>query len=556
MQTQPITNIARHLTRMAKLAPFQEAVIFPSGQDKSGRTSYTHLTYAQLDEMSETVARQLHRKGVTAGMRTAFMVKPSLEFFVITFALFKARAVPVLIDPGIGIKNMKRCLAESEAEAFVGIPAAHIARLLFGWRGKSKAWKVKISIGRRAFPGTISYQSLLEESPFEREAQESRLDDTAAILFTSGSTGAPKGALYSHRNFLSQVELLASSLHIKVGERDLCTFPLFALFAPALGMTAVIPEMDFTRPAKVNPEKIKEAIENFGISNMFGSPALIKRVAAHGKKENWRFPSLHRVISAGAPVPATVIESFRNLLPADAEFYTPYGATESLPVAIAESRLLLGEARKQHSRGRGLCVGTPVAPSVVKILRVSDMEIPTLEDSDILSGTQIGEIIVSGDQVTRAYFNRDEATRLSKTRDKDGRFYHRMGDLGYLDEEGHLWFCGRKTHRVQMMTGDLYTIPTEAVFNTHPLVARTALVGLGVAPHQSPLLCVEPVRTLTKAEEAGLFAELKTIGQAHAHTAGIDRFLLHPDFPVDIRHNAKIFREKLKVWAELQWQKQ
>ncbi|MBC7530577.1 MAG: AMP-binding protein [Oligoflexus sp.] len=555
-ETAPITNISRHLTRMAKLRPFQEAVIFPSGRDKSGRTTYTHLTYAQLESMSETVAQQLLSNGVTQGMRTAFMVKPSLEFFVMTFALFKARAIPVLIDPGIGLKNMKRCLAESEAEAFVGIPAAHVARLLFNWRGKSKTWKAKISISPKSFPGTISYQKLLAIPEHPKPLHESRLDDVAAILFTSGSTGAPKGAIYTHRNFLSQVDLLASSLHIQLGERDLCTFPLFALFAPAFGMTAVIPEMDFTRPAKVNPEKIKEAIDNFGISNMFGSPALIKRVAAHGKAHSWHFPSLKRVISAGAPVPASVIESFRNLLPADAEFYTPYGATESLPVAIAESRLLLGEARKKHGRGLGLCVGTPVAPSVVKILRITDSELPVFDETDLLSDSNIGEIIVSGAQVTTAYFNRDEATRLAKTKDRDGLFYHRMGDLGYIDEEGHLWFCGRKSHRVQTMKGDLYTIPTEAVFNNHPRVARTALVGLGVAPHQTPLLCVEPLRSLSKAEEAQLFAELKTLGDHHSHTRSVQQFLLHPDFPVDIRHNAKIFREKLKVWADQTWQKQ
>lgn len=550
-----ISNIARHLTRMARLRPFQEAVIFPSGKDSSGRTAYTHLTYEQLDTMSETVARQLLAQGLSAGMRTAFLLKPSLEFFVMTFALFKARAVPVLIDPGIGLKNMKTCLAESEAEAFVGIPAAHSARLLFRWRGKARPWKILISIGKRRFPGTIAYRALLRNPQEAQELPESRLDDVAAILFTSGSTGAPKGAVYTHRNFLTQVDLLAKSLRIKAGERDLCTFPLFALFAPALGMTAVIPEMDFTRPGQVNPEAIKEAIDNFGISNLFGSPALIKRVAEYGSTHAWHFPSLLRVISAGAPVGAAVIEGFRKLLPDDAEFYTPYGATESLPVAIAESRLLLGEARKKHASGRGLCVGTPVAPSIVRILRVTDSEVPVFEEKDILSGTDVGEILVSGAQVTGSYYNRDEATRLAKTHDKDGRLYHRMGDLGYVDEEGHLWFCGRKTQRVQTMQGDLHTIPTEAVFNSHPWVARTALVGLGVAPHQTALLCVEGRRSLSKAEEARLFAELKTIAAQHSHTRTVQNFLLHPAFPVDIRHNAKIFREQLKVWAERRWLK-
>lgn len=554
--TENITNIARHLTRMAKLRPYQEAVIFPAARDKSGRAAYTHLTFKQLDEMSENVARGLLENGITSGMRTAFMVKPSLEFFVITFALFKAKAIPVLIDPGIGLKNMKRCLRESEAEAFVGIPAAHLARKILGWKGKHNSWKKLVSIGNRSFPGTISYQTLLVEKAQQNHLPESRLDDIAAILFTSGSTGAPKGAIYTHRNFLAQVELLSSSLRIAIGERDLCTFPLFALFAPALGMTAVIPEMDFTRPAKVDPLKIKEAIDNFGISNMFGSPALIKRVAAYGQDHAWHFPSLLRVISAGAPVPASVIEGFRSLLPESAEFYTPYGATESLPVAIAESRLLLGEARRKHSSGRGLCVGTPVAPSLVKILRITDDALESFSEADLLSGTEIGEIMVSGAQVTESYYNRKDSTLAAKIRDEDGRLFHRMGDLGYVDDEGHLWFCGRKTHRVQSSKGELYTIPTEAIFNLHPKVARTALVGLGQTPNQTPLLCVEPKEPMSKSEQAQLFSELKAIAAQHEHTKSVQNFLLHPDFPVDIRHNAKIFREKLKVWADQQWQKQ
>jgi acyl-CoA synthetase (AMP-forming)/AMP-acid ligase II len=289
---------------------------------------------------------------------------------------------------------------------------------------------------------------------------------------------------------------------------------------------------------------------------MFGSPALIKSVAAFGQDHGWHFPSLKRVISAGAPVPAAVIEGFRSLLPASAEFYTPYGATESLPVAIAESRLLLGEARRKHSLGNGLFVGSPVAPSIVKILRITNEALREFSEADLLSGNEIGEIMVSGAQVTEAYYNRKESTEAAKIRDQDGRLFHRMGDLGYVDDEGYLWFCGRKTHRVQTSRGELYTIPCEAVFNLHPRVARTALVGLGLAPNQTPLLCVEAKEALSKSEQAQLFAELKAIAAKHEHTQSIQNFLLHPDFPVDIRHNAKIFREKLKVWADQQWQKQ
>jgi acyl-CoA synthetase (AMP-forming)/AMP-acid ligase II len=549
-------NIAHTLSLMAEAHPFQEAVIFPETRDAQGRVAYTRLTYQQLEEASNRMARGLMSYGIRAGMRTAFLVKPSLEFFITTFALFKAKAVPVLIDPGIGLRNMRRCLAESQAEAFVGIPAAHAARILFRWKGGG--WKRKVSISRRALLADIGLSDLekagdrFSQLPLEPAAE----DELAAILFTSGSTGAPKGAVYTHGNFLAQVQLLKDTLGIQPGERDLCTFPLFALFAPALGMSAVIPEMDFTRPKDVDPEKIAEAIRNFGISNMFGSPALIKTVAQYAVERRWHFPTLRRVISAGAPVPATVIAQFRRLLNEDCFLYTPYGATESLPLAIAESHMILGETSALTEKGFGICVGTVVPRTEVRIIRISDEPIASWDPHLALPPGVVGEVVVSGDQVSRAYYQREVANQLSKIPDPaKGRIWHRMGDLGYFDEKGRLWFCGRKAHRVQTADGDLFTINCEGVFNKHPLVARTALVGLGPRGREKPLICVEPKRRLSREEETQLFIELKKLGEAYEHTRNIKLFLTHESFPVDIRHNAKIFREKLKSWAEAQWRK-
>ena len=116
----------------------------------------------------------------------------------------------------------------------------------------------------------------------------------------------PKGAVYSHGNFSAQVDMLRQVYDIRPGEIDLPTFPLFALFAPALGMTSVVPEMDFTRPAAVDPAKIIAAIDKFGVTTMFGSPALINRVGRYGEAHGIKLPSLKRAISAGAPVPAAL----------------------------------------------------------------------------------------------------------------------------------------------------------------------------------------------------------------------------------------------------------
>jgi acyl-CoA synthetase (AMP-forming)/AMP-acid ligase II len=532
-------NIAAHLPEMASRQPDTPAIIFP----RKGRS----LSFRELNGLSDRIAHGLVSCGIGRGVRTCLMVTPGPEFFALTFALFKVGAVPVLVDPGLGIRNLKKCLAEAEPHAFIGIPKAHVARLLFGW-GK-QTLRTFITVGPRLFWQGTTLAALIDRGhdlPFPL-APTGR-DDVAAILFTSGSTGPPKGAVYSHGNFVAQVDALRNVYGIEPGEIDLPTFPLFALFAPALGMTAVIPEMDFTRPGSVNPRKIISAIESYQVTTMFGSPALIDRVGRFGAKLGTRLPSLRRVISAGAPVPAAVLERFTGMLNPGVEVFTPYGATEALPVCSIGSSEILGETRRITDAGGGVCIGRPVAGVRLEIIEISDGPIPVWCDSLRTPLQQIGEIVVKGEQVTQRYYNRPEADQLAKITDPAGGIFHRMGDLGGKDEQGRIWFCGRKSHRVVTATETLFTIPCEAVFNTHPDVFRTALVGTGAPGDQMPVLCVE-LEKGRSADREKVRRELLEIGASHIHTHGITTILFHPGFPVDIRHNAKIFREKLARWA-------
>jgi olefin beta-lactone synthetase len=540
--TNHIVNIAAHLPEMARLQPDTSAIIFP--QQKRC------LTFRELDRLSDRIAHGLVRTGIGRGMRTVLMVTPGPEFFALTFALFKVGAVPVLIDPGMGVKSLKACFAEAEPHAFVGIPKAHVARLLFGW-GRGTV-RICITVGRRLFWGGTTLAALSrsggQEIPFPLAATAA--EDVAAILFTSGSTGPPKGAVYSHGNFAAQVRLLRDVYGIAPGEIDLNTFPLFALFAPALGMSAIIPEMDFTRPAAVDPRKIIAAIVTYGATTMFGSPALINRVGRYGAEKGIHLPTLKRVISAGAPVPAAVLERFAAMLAPGVEIHTPYGATEALPVCSIGSREILAETRMITDAGGGVCVGRPVDGVRLEVIGISDAPIPMWDDGLRVAPGQVGEIVVQGPQVTAAYFNRPEATALAKIGDPGGSgFLHRMGDLGSFDAQGRLWFHGRKAHRVVTPDGTLFTIPCEAVFNTHPQVFRTALVGVGRPGEQLPVLCVELEKGGEKPDLARLRAELLAMAKARPRTEAITTILFHPAFPVDIRHNAKIFREKLALWA-------
>ncbi|TRO83787.1 fatty acid CoA ligase family protein [Trichloromonas acetexigens] len=544
-----LTNIAAYLPEMARRHPLAPAVYFPQGKDRRARVAYTHYTFAQLDRESNRIACGLEAVGIRRGTRTVLMVPPSLDFFALTFALFKVGAVPVLVDPGMGVKNLKACLAEAEPEAFIGIAKAHVARQLFGWSKESL--RILLTVGRRLGWGGKSLADF-DAYPTDYAMAATAPEETAAILFTSGSTGVPKGAIYSHGNFLAQVEMLRSLYGIEPGEIDLPTFPLFALFAPALGMTSVIPDMDFTRPGSVDPRKIVAAIESFGVTGMFGSPALINRVGRYGQAQGTRLPSLRRVISAGAPVPAQVLERFAGMLDDTARIHTPYGATEALPVCSIDHREILDRTRALTDQGRGVCVGRPVPGIAVEVIAIDDGPIAGWDESLKVADGVIGEIVVKGPQVTTAYVNRPESTDLAKIADPEGGFYHRMGDLGYRDAEGRLWFCGRKAHRVVTQDATLFTIPCEAIFNTHPQVFRSALVGIGEQGQQRPVICIELEKGVTKSEHPRLRRELLELGARHELTAGIRDLLFHPAFPVDIRHNAKIFREKLAVWAQEQ----
>lgn len=546
-----LVNIAAHLPRMASLQPHRMAVVFPHGRDKQGRVSYTHYTFRQLDRESDRLARGLASIGIGRGVRAVLMVPPSLDFFALTFALFKAGAVPVMVDPGMGIKNLGVCLKEAEPTAFIGITKAHLARMLFGWA--KPTLKILVNVGAK-LPGVALMLADIRnagDSSGGPAIADTKAEDTAAILFTSGSTGVPKGAVYTHGIFAAQVDMIAREYGIEPGEVDLPTFPLFALFAPALGMTAIIPDMDATRPGSVDPTKILEAIENFGVTNMFGSPALLRRVGSYGASREIKIPTVRRVIAAGAPMPPSVLTSFCSMLEEGAQVFTGYGATESLPVASIGSDEILAETQYGTHAGKGVCVGRPVADMTVHIIRISDEPIPTWSDDLLVPAGTVGEITVTGRVVTREYYRRPESTALAKINDPaNGKFYHRMGDLGYLDEQGRIWFCGRKAHRVETPNVILFTIPVEGVFNAHPEVLRTALVGVKHAGQTMPVLCVELKKEVVRPDHAKIIRELKDLGAAQPHTRGIETFLFHPEFPVDIRHNAKIFREKLAVWAE------
>ena len=528
MNAAASANVARFLAVQAAERPDATALLAPLGRERDGSIRYERLSFADLHAQSEQVAHAMTRAGLRRGMRVLLMVKPGSDLIRCCFALFKTGAVPVVIDPGMGLKSFLNCVRRTEPEALVGIPLAHLISRFFPSTFHTVRHRVRVG---RSF---ADWYGAEQRDGFP--IAEPSTEDLAAILFTSGSTGAPKGVQYGHGQFDAQVRLVRDTFGIEPGEVDLPMLPVFALFNPALGMTTVVPEMNPGKPAKVDPEKILRAIEQCGVTNSFGSPVLWKKIGRHAAAEGRSFPRMRRILMAGAPVPPALVELLGPVFP-QARLWSPYGATECLPVTAIDGQTISTVSAARSAAGAGTCVGRPVAGVHIRIIPITEGAIERLADAPGLSAGEIGEIIATGPTVTRAYDKLPEATALAKITDEAGGVWHRMGDAGYLDEAGRLWFCGRLAERVITPAGPLYTDCVEGIFNALPGVGRSALIGLGAAPRQRPAIVIEP--------EPGARLDPKDLLlAAHLHhvAKSVNSVFYYKAFPVDVRHNAKIHR--------------
>jgi acyl-CoA synthetase (AMP-forming)/AMP-acid ligase II len=556
-------NIAQPLAENAARVPFRPAIVFPAGRDKKGRAKSTQFTFQQLNQECDRYAHGLYTFGVRKGARTLMMVRPGPEFIALVFALFKIGAVPVMIDPGMGRKAFLQCVAETEPVNFIGLTVAHVLRTLF-----PKAFKTverSVTVGETWANRLMAWDS----TPLERIQSEgddpfpcaaTTTEDEAAVAFTSGSTGIPKGVVFLHGSFQAQIDLLRKEIGIADGDVHLPGLYIFALFNPALGATTIIPDMDPSKTAQLNPAFLVEAIQTHGVTVSSGSPTVWTIVAHYCREHGIKLPSLKRIFMVGAPVHPSLIRAYAggtndDILPYG-DVYTPFGSTEALPITMMSGQEILRETATLSEQGKGMCVGRPTTGNTIRIITITDDVIPEWDKSLVLPDGEVGEIVVKGPVVTRTYLNRPQQTAEAKIREggtDHAEIWHRMGDLGYFDHSGRLWFCGRKKHRIETAQGLLLPVPNEAIFNLHPDVSRTALVGVGERGKQEPVLVVEPKpgRMPTTAEaKHKLIAELLTLGAQHAQTRSIQTVLFHPSFPVDVRHNAKIQREKLAPWAE------
>ncbi len=520
-------NCVRWLPERAAATPDTPAVI----DDAAGRT----LTYRDLDRRSDAIAHGLRSVGVADGARTLVLVRAGVDLITLTYAMFKSGAVPVLIDPGMGRKSFLQCVRQIAPTHFVGIPLGHVARILFPSAFTSV--RTHVTVGARWFWGGPTLDALARAHADAGPClADVRSEDEAAVLFTSGSTGPAKGTLYTHGIFDAQIAALRDTYGFREGEVDCAAFPLFSLFDNALGMTSVIPDLDPSKPGKCDPAKVARALERYGCTTAFGSPAIWRRMAPWAEQRDARWPKLQRVISAGASVPPALVEQLRGRIGGDV--YTPYGATESLPVCTIDGATIVGDTAGRTRAGAGTCVGRPVACADVRIVPIVDGPVPPERAAEVLRGLtdgEVGEIAVRGPMVTRGYAGLPEATAKAKILDGDA-IWHRMGDAGYRDADGRIWFCGRVGERIEAAGATYFPDRVEGVTNAIA-GCRTAAIGVGPRGSQRLALVVE------SAPDAALANRLREAVPA------LEAVLFRGELPVDVRHNAKIHRLTLAEWA-------
>ncbi|GHE43718.1 peptide synthase [Streptomyces longispororuber] len=534
------TGLLEAFAEQAERCPTAPVLHRPLRHNRYGAT-----TYGELRARVHLTASALTTAGLLPGTRVVLMVREGREFLTDLYALLQIDAVPVLIDPGLPREAVRRCLEEVAPQAFIGQPLAHVARTVLGWARHTAT--LCLSTASRPlgpWPRLADLRRAARRRPVPLRGNS---DALALIAFTSGSTGTPKGVQYTYQQLAQQARHAGSALGIHAGAPAVSAFLPFTLYLPALGAHTVLPSFDPRRPADTDPRPIVHALQHFGARSLFGSPALVRNVARHCVTHGIRLDSVTDVATFGAPLSPALLDLLDQCLPAACQVRSVYGATECLPISIAD-RDALRTAHTEQPPAPGTPIGVPVPGLTIRVIDAGLPASADLSSAPALAPGAIGEITVSGSHVSRAYFGRPRANAEAKIRDGH-RVLHRTGDLGWLDDAGHLHYCGRKAHTVHTTGGMLHTEQIEAPCNRLPHVSRTALVGIGLPGQQQAVLCVELERPSALSDVADLDRLVRRRLRDVPGGELVDHLLIHPRFPVDIRHNAKIERGKLARWA-------
>jgi long-chain acyl-CoA synthetase len=431
------TNLASIVTESAGRDAAAAAVVL-------GPTS---LTYGELDDRAARLATLLRERGIEPGDRVGVMLPNVLEFPVAYYGILRAGAVVVPMNVLLKRREIAYYLEDSGA------------KLLLAWHGfLEDATTGAADAGAELIavePG--EFAALLDGVEPMEEIAEVEDEDTAVILYTSGTTGQPKGAELSHVNLIRNADV-SSRTNTTVGPGDIVlgALPLFHTFGQTVSMNAsILVGATLTLVPKFDPGQVLETMARDGVTHFYGVPTMYGALLHHPGREDYDTSTLRVCMTGGSSMPVEVLRAFEDAF--GAIVLEGYGLSETSPVA---------SCNHPHMERKAGSIGTPIEGVEMRIVDENDGEVPQGD---------VGEIVIRGHNIMKGYWGRPDATEEALR----GGWFH-SGDMGREDEDGYFFVVDRKKDMIIRGGYNVYPREVEELLYEHPAIREAAVVGV---PH-------------------------------------------------------------------------
>lgn len=539
---QPATSVAA--TSATSAAPPRRAPLWdalarrandPTPCFVDGATGVA-TSFSELHRRVMGIAAGLAEHGVSPGDRVAVLVMPGVDLLATAYACWRAGAVTVIADRGLGVRGLGAAVRGAHVQWVVGPPKALAAARALRWAPRSRT----IVVADRLRAGAVATLDALAASSAPLPPEPAP-DAPAAVLYTSGATGPAKGVRYLHGQMTAQRDALATLYGISAADRLVAAFAPFALYGPALGITSTIPDVDVTKPGTLTARALANAVGSVRGTIVFASPAALANVNRTAPVDgDGRLARVRLVLSAGAPVPVATLRATALLCPS-AALHTPYGMTECLPVADIGLDDIEAVSAAAGEAAHGVCVGNPVHGVSVTVAPLGFDAACAVET---VPATHTGEVLVRAPWLSDGYDQLWRTQHDARPSDGAGLVWHRTGDVGHVDGDGRLWIEGRSVHVIDADGGPITPVPVEVAVERLADVDRCAAVGVGPAGCQQLVVVIEDETAKEGLADPPRCAAVRAI-VSHPVAAVVNVHAL----PVDIRHNTKIDRALVGRWA-------
>lgn len=505
------------------------------------------ISVQELDGLVGILTTEFKNAGIKFGDRVILFLPMSLPMYASMFALQKMGAIPTFLDSWARRDQMGVSAEVAKPTAMI---SAHRAFEYLKEVDGINNIPIKICAGE--IPEGVKYTKRLEEMMMTKVYSEEVPVDrehTALITFTTGSSGTPKGADRSHRFLAAQHYALNRHIPYTEQDKDLPVFPIFSLNNLAAGVETIIPAIDVGQPNEKDALILYQQIKTLGVTCTTVSPSLFNHLSKFCL-ENQLTLDLKRIVTGGAPISRDDVQKMKQVAP-KAEILILYGSTEVEPMAHIEAKEMLAQLLPTDPElvEPGVNVGhlddglqykfTTITKDPLYVTKTEDwekIEVPK---------NKVGELIVSGEHVCEKYFNNEDAFIKSKIKDHEGKIWHRTGDLGFVDQNHHLWIVGRVHNAIKRADEFYFPVRAEIIIKRFKEVKKAAFLGLpDELLFQKTVAVFSAHEKLNNEESEKIKKEIQRILEKNGFV--VDHVIMVDDIAMDPRHHSKVEYEILR----------